>query len=78
MEIEHGADTVWVSTSAYLVFMMVLGFALLETGLIRKKNHDGLLLQKILASLISALGWWIIGYNFAFGADQKGLIGWDR
>lgn len=53
---------------------------MLETGLVRKKNHNAIALQNVLASIVCGFWWWIIGYNFAFGSDTKinnGFIGWD-
>lgn len=50
---------------------MVLGFSLLETGLVRKKNKNSILLQNLMASIGAGLGWWVLGYNFAFGSDDN-------
>lgn len=69
-------DTVWVLLTGFLVFFMQLGFAILETGMIRQTSAVNALLENFLEGGIGALCWWIVGFGLAFGADNgSGLIG---
>jgi Amt family ammonium transporter len=44
---------------------MQSGFALLEAGSIRKKNHQNVLLKNLMDACIGGVIWWSIGYAFA-------------
>ena len=41
-------DTVWVLVTAFLVFWMQAGFALVETGLTRAKNAVNILMKNVM------------------------------
>jgi ammonia channel protein AmtB len=47
------------------------GFALVEVGSVRMKNTKNILTKNLLDPCISALSFWIIGYAFAFGDDNR-------
>lgn len=69
-------DTVWVMLTGFLVFFMQLGFAILETGMIRQQSAVNALLENFLEAGIGALTWWLVGFGLAFGADNgSGLFG---
>jgi ammonium transporter, Amt family len=69
-------DTGWVLLTGFLVFFMQLGFAILETGMIRQSSAVNGLLENFLEAGVGAVGWWIIGFGLAFGADNgSGLFG---
>ncbi|MFA9271811.1 MAG: ammonium transporter [Baekduiaceae bacterium] len=81
-----GLNTLWVMVAAALVFFMQAGFLLLELGFSRGKNV-GTLVAKILTNMsIALLGFYFVGFAFAFGATPDwaggvdgldGLIGWE-
>jgi ammonium transporter, Amt family len=74
--IKIGIDTVWVLLTGFLVFIMQLGFAILETGMIRHTAGVNALLENFLEAGVGAICWWIIGFGLAFGVDNgSGLIG---
>jgi Amt family ammonium transporter len=74
--IKISIDTVWVLVSGFLVFFMQLGFALLETGMIRQTAAVNALLENFLEACIGALVWWVVGFGLAFGVDNgSGLFG---
>jgi ammonium transporter, Amt family len=74
--IKIGIDTSWVLLTGFLVFIMQLGFAILETGMIRHTAAVNALLENFLEAGIGAIVWWILGFGLAFGADNgSGLIG---
>lgn len=71
-----GIDTSWVLLTGFLVFIMQLGFAVLETGMIRQTASVNALLENFLEAGIGAIFWWILGFGLAFGADNgSGLFG---
>jgi Amt family ammonium transporter len=72
-----GIDTVWVIVAASLVMFMQAGFAFLEIGFSRAKNA-GTIVAKILTNYsIAAIGYWAIGFAFAFGGPLGSFIGHD-
>ena len=74
--IKVGLDTTWVLLTGFLVFVMQLGFAILETGMIRQTSAVNALLENFLEAGLGALCWWFIGFGLAFGADNgSGLFG---
>lgn len=76
LSIKIGIDTTWVLLTGFLVFIMQLGFAILETGMIRQTAAVNGLLENFLEAGVGALCWWAIGFGLAFGADNgSGLIG---
>jgi Amt family ammonium transporter len=69
-------DTTWVLLTGFLVFFMQLGFAILETGMIRQTAAVNALLENFLEAGIGAIIWWVLGFGLAFGADNgSGLFG---
>jgi ammonium transporter, Amt family len=74
--VKIGIDTSWVLLTGFLVFIMQLGFAILETGMIRQTAAVNALLENFLEAGVGALLWWLIGFGLAFGADNgSGLFG---
>jgi Amt family ammonium transporter len=58
----------WTLNTGYLVLFMQAGFALLTTGLIRKKNAGHLMMLNFAAYVIAFIGYYICGFAFQFGA----------
>lgn len=61
-----------------MVFFMQAGFAMLCAGSVRAKNVKNIMLKNILDACGGALGFWSVGYAFAYGGasgDKKGFIG---
>lgn len=74
--IKIGIDTAWVLLTGFLVFIMQLGFAVLEVGMIRQTAAVNGLLENFLEAGVGAIVWWIVGFGLAFGADNgSGLFG---
>jgi Amt family ammonium transporter len=69
-------DTAFVLLSAALVMLMTApGLALFYSGLVRRKNVLGTIMQSfILVGLIS-IQWVLWGYSLAFGPDKGGIVG---
>jgi len=60
-------DTIWVLVTAFLVFFMNLGFALVESGLCRAKNTVNILAKNFIVFAISSLAFLILGWGLMFG-----------
>jgi Amt family ammonium transporter len=71
-------DTVWVLVTAFLVFFMNAGFALLETGLCQAKNAVNILAKNFIVFAVSSIAFWIVGFGLMFGDGTSllGLAGW--
>lgn len=68
-------DTVWVLLSAFLVFFMQAGFAMVETGFTRAKNAGNIIMKNLMDFAVGSLLFWLFGYGIMFGIDRFGLIG---
>jgi Amt family ammonium transporter len=74
--IKIGIDTSWVLLTGFLVFIMQLGFAVLETGMIRHTAAVNALLENFLEAGLGVIVWWLVGFGLAFGVDNgSGLFG---
>jgi Amt family ammonium transporter len=62
-----GVDTAWVLFTAFLVFFMNLGFAMVESGLCRAKNATNILAKNFIVFAIASASFWIIGWGLMFG-----------
>ena len=68
-------DAGWLMLSGVIVFLMNIGFALLESGSVRFKNYQNVLLKNIIHTLVGGFIWWMWGFAFAFGNVDGGFIG---
>lgn len=57
----------WVLVSTAMIFFMQCGFALLEAGSVRPKNTRSTLVKNLFDACFGCVGFWLIGYAFAFG-----------
>jgi ammonium transporter, Amt family len=67
-------DTTWVLVTAFLVFFMNLGFALVESGLCRAKNTVNILAKNYIVFAVSSIAFLVTGFGFMFG-DGSGFVG---
>jgi Amt family ammonium transporter len=68
----NNLDANFLLNSAYLVFFMQAGFAMLCAGSVRSKNTKNILIKNVLDACVGALAWFYLGYGFAFGKPSKG------
>ena len=75
-EINRAAiDTIWLATSAGLVFLMQAGFALLEGGMARSKNSVNVIMKNYMDACVGGLIFWLIGFGLMFGNNPTGWFG---
>lgn len=67
-------DTVWVLLCAFLVFFMHAGFALLESGLVRKKNVVNVLSKNVMIVASTSIVFWLVGFGLMFG-NGNAIVG---
>jgi Amt family ammonium transporter len=61
-------NILWVFLAGFLVFFMQAGFALVEVGFTRAKNVSHTMMMNIMVFCIGAIGYYICGFAFQFGA----------
>lgn len=71
-------DTVWLVTTAALVFFMQAGFALLEGGMARAKNAVNVIMKNYVDCCLGSLVFWLVGYGLMFGTNPSGWFGTDH
>jgi Amt family ammonium transporter len=67
-------DTVWTLVTAFLVFFMNLGFALVESGFCRAKNTVNILAKNYIVFAVSSIAFLVTGFGIMFG-DGTGFFG---
>ena len=60
-------NTVYLLFSAYLVFVMQLGFAMLCAGSVRAKNALNIMLTNVVDAVVGSISYYLFGFAFAFG-----------
>jgi Amt family ammonium transporter len=71
-------DTAWMLTSSALVLMMTgPGLAMFYSGLVRRKNVLGTMMQSFAMMAIISLQWFVVGYSLSFHEGTGcGGFGW--
>src|SRR5262245_13314201 len=65
-------NNAWMLTSSALVlFMTAPGLAMFYSGLVRKKNVLGVMMQCLFLMGLLTVVWGLYGYSLAFGGDPK-------
>jgi Amt family ammonium transporter len=68
-------NNVWMMVSTFLVFIMHLGFATVETGLTRAKNTVNILFKNTAIVAIGLLTYTLIGFNLMYPGDGGWFLG---
>lgn len=72
-------NNTWMMVATFLVFVMHLGFACVETGLTRAKNTTNILFKNTTIVAIGLLTYTLVGFNLMYpgtmGVDWNGFIG---
>lgn len=66
-------NNLWILISTMMVFIMHLGFATLEAGLVQQKNTVNILFKNVIIVCIGLLCYYAVGFNLMYpGADFAG------
>ena len=68
-------NNTWMLISAFLVFIMHLGFATLESGLTRAKNSVNILFKNVSIVAIGILTYALCGFNLMYPGEFNGFFG---
>lgn len=68
---DAGIDTFFLLYAASLVFFMQTGFAMICAGCVRINNVQNTLLKNLLDACGASLGFYTVGYAFAFGGSLE-------
>ena len=71
----NNIDILWIMLSAFLVFMMQLGFSFVETGTVRPKNTINVAMKNLIDTIFGVIVFWAVGFGFMFGDDYNGVLG---
>ena len=69
-------NNIWMMVATFLVFIMHLGFAMLETGLTRSKNTVNILFKNTGIIAIGLLTYAFVGFGLMYPGDFNGIFGY--
>jgi ammonium transporter, Amt family len=71
------ADIIWLCLTAFLVFFMQAGFAMVESGLTRAKNSVNIMMKNLMDFSFGAVLFWAIGYAIMYSSGDSNFLGFD-
>lgn len=77
-QIQANLDFVWTLTAAALVFLMQVGFLLLEAGLVRSKNSISVAQKNVADFVITTAAFYLFGFGLMFGSSTGWGFGGDH
>ncbi len=70
------ANNLWLLVATVLVFIMHLGFATLEAGLVQKKNVVNILFKNVMIVSIGLISYYFVGFSLMYpGVNPGGFFG---
>ena len=73
-ELQNNINIIWTCITAFLVFFMQAGFAMVEAGFTRAKNAVNILMKNLMDFSIGTRAFFFVGYGLMFGLSN-GLFG---
>jgi ammonium transporter len=77
-ELAVAMNTFFLLLSAFLVFFMQAGFAMLTAGMTRSKNTTNILFKNLMDFVMCSIAFWAVGWGIAYGTSAGGFIGTDQ
>ncbi|XP_020222033.1 ammonium transporter 1 member 3-like [Cajanus cajan] len=74
--VTYSINAVYLLFSAYLVFVMQIGFAMICTGSVRAKNAMNIMLTNVVDAVVGSISFYLFGFAFAYG-NSNPFIGTD-
>lgn len=68
-------STLWVLLAAFMVFLMHLGFAMVESGFTQAKNTVNILMKNVVTVTIGVVTYFLVGFGLMFGDSVVGVAG---
>jgi Amt family ammonium transporter len=68
---EADLDTMWLVLGAALVFLLTIGFGLIEASAARRCSLTTILLKNIIVCSVVAIVWWAFGYGVAYAVNPS-------
>ncbi len=75
MPTEFNVPVLWMSIAALLVFLMQVGFLLIEAGTVRAKNSTNVAQKNVSDMIICLFCYTFVGFGIMFGVSAGGYIG---
>jgi Amt family ammonium transporter len=69
------ANNVWMMVCTALVFIMHLGFSMIESGLARAKNTTNILFKNVFIVCAGLITYYVVGFNLMYPGDFNGFMG---
>lgn len=63
-------DAVWIVSTALFIFTMQTGFAMIEGGIVSKKNRCNVMIKNVIDVCFGGLVFWTIGFGLAYGRGE--------
>ena len=73
--LDQAITTAWTLSSTTFMLLMTIGYTLIESAQVRKKNREFVAIKNMLVFLVGLITFFVIGYAFAFGDSSVGIIG---
>lgn len=70
VSLAQAGDTIWVLVTAFLVFFMQAGFAMVETGFTRAKNAGNIIMKNLMDFAFGSIAFWAVGFGLMFGVGN--------
>lgn len=64
------ANNLWILVATTLVFVMHLGFSMLEAGFVRQKNTVNILFKNVMIISIGLITYYFVGFNLMYPGDD--------
>ncbi|TKY47146.1 Ammonium transporter 1 member 3 [Spatholobus suberectus] len=74
--VTYSINVIYLLFSAYLVFVMQIGFAMICAGSVRAKNAMNTMLTNVVDAVVGSISFYLFGFAFAYGSSNP-FIGTD-